>query len=176
LIKSYLFEGTPWYSFFKRKQLSRSPTEKIFKILIYHVLRRLKFKVISDLISREKPTFFVSPNRSRKLNFQDRHPVLSFLKAFIIVVIEPRKRVAVKNDLRKIKWKITCGSKRKECENIEIFSSPSNINETSMCGDGVKFNELITKPALRKQVCCNCDSSETIHEVRRKLIFPVSNQ
>jgi len=70
----------------------------------------------------------------------------------------------------------TCGSKRREVENIEIFLSPSNINGTAMCGDGVKFNELITKPSLRKQVCCNCDNSETIHEIRRELIFPAVNQ
>jgi len=39
---------------------------------------------------------------------------------------------------------LTCRSKRREAENIEMFLSPSNINETAMCGDGVKFNELVT--------------------------------
>jgi len=57
-----------------------------------------------------------------------------------------------------------------------MFLSPSNINETAMCGDSVKFNELVTKPSLRKQVCCNCDNCQTIHEVRREIIFPNSNQ
>jgi len=69
-----------------------------------------------------------------------------------------------------------CGYERREIEITEIFLTPSNINENVMCKEGLKFSEMMTKSTLRKQICCNCGNTETIHEVRREIIFPNSNK